>query len=85
VFTKGADGVVLYDSNRERLPDASPSQMPTTESGAMEQPAGESSYQDYEDYRQWLLWKKSAVGTAEYQEFQQWRAWRKYQEWKKQK
>jgi len=85
VFTKGADGVVLYDSNKERLPDASPSQMPAaTESGVMEQPAGESGYEAYEDYRQWLLWKKSAVGTAEYEDIQQWRAWRKYQEWKKQ-
>jgi len=85
VFTKGADGVVLYDSNKERLPAASPSQIPATASGAMEQSAAEPGYEAYEDYRQWLLWKKSAVGTPEYEEFQQWRAWRKYQEWKKQK
>ena len=85
VFTKGADGAVLYDSNKERLPAVSPAQMPATSSGETDQPAVESDYQDYEGYRQWLLWKKSAVGTPEYEEFQQWREWRKYQEWKKQK
>ena len=85
VFTKGTDGAVLYDSNKERLPAVSPSQMPATSSGETEQPAVESDYEDYKSYRQWLLWKKSAVGTPEYEEFQQWREWHKYQEWKKQK
>jgi hypothetical protein len=85
VFTKGVDGAVLYDSNKERLPAVSPSQTPATFSGGSEQPAAESEYEDYEGYRQWLRWKKSAVGTPEYEEFQQWREWRKYQEWKKQK
>jgi hypothetical protein len=85
VFTKGADGAVLYDSKNERQPAASSSQMPRTSSGYMQQPVVESDYEEYEGYRQWLLWKKSAVGTPEYEEFQQWREWRKYQEWKKQK
>jgi hypothetical protein len=85
VFSKGEDGVVLYDSNKERSPAVSTSPAPTTSSGDAEQPAIESDYKDYEGYRQWLLWKESAVGTPEYEEFQQWREWRKYQEWKKQK
>jgi hypothetical protein len=85
VFTKGADGAVLYDSNNERQPAASSSQSPATSSGGMQQPPVESDYEEYEGYRQWLLWKKSAVGTPEYEEFQAWREWRKYQEWKKQK
>ena len=85
VFTKGADGAVLYDSKKERQPAASSSQMPATSSGDMQQPAVASDYEEYEGYRQWLIWKKSAVGTPEYEEFQQWREWRKYQEWKKQK
>mgnify|MGYP001822625415 CR=1 FL=1 len=85
VFTKGSDGAVLYDSNKEPSPDASPSQTPVTASGDTEQPAVESDYEGYEAYQQWLLWKKSAVGTSEYEEFQQWREWRKYQEWKKEK
>ena len=83
VFTKGSDGAVLYDSNKERAPAVSPSQAPVTSSGGTEQPAVESDYEAYESYQQWLLWKKSAVGTPEYEEFQQWREWRKYQEWKK--
>jgi len=83
VFTKGSDGAVLYDSNKERAPAVSPSQAPETSSGGTEQPAVESDYEAYESYQQWLLWKKSAVGTPEYEEFQQWREWRKYQEWKK--
>jgi len=85
VFTKGSDGAVLYDSNKERAPAVSPSQAPVTSSGGTEQPAVESDYEAYESYQQWLLWKKSAAGTPEYEEFQQWREWRKYQEWKKQK
>ncbi len=85
VFTKGTDGAVLYDSNKEPQPPEASPQMPTTSSGDTEQPAVESDYEDYEGYRQWLLWKKSAVGTPEYEEFQQWREWRKYQDWKKQK
>ncbi len=84
VFSKGEDGVVLYDSNKKRSPAVS-TPTPTTSSGDAEQPAIGSDYEDYEGYRQWLLWKKSAVGTPEYEEFQQWREWRKYQEWKKQK
>ena len=83
VFTKGSDGAVLYDSNKERAPAVSPSQAPVTSSGGTEQPAVESDYEAYESYQQWLLWKKSAAGTPEYEEFQQWREWRKYQEWKK--
>lgn len=84
IFTKGADGAVLYDSNKERSPAETP-QTPPTSSEGTEQPVVESDYEDYEEYRQWLLWKKSAVGTPEYEEFQQWRAWRKYREWEKQK
>ncbi len=83
IFTKSADGAVLYDSNQEGLPPASPSQAIATSSAGTEQPAATSDYEDFESYRQWLLWKKSAVGTPEYEEFQQWREWRKYQEWKK--
>ena len=84
VFTKGPDGAVLYDSNKEGLPAESSSQMAPTASGSTEQAVVESDYAAYEGYRQWLLWKESAVGTPEYEEFQQWREWRKYQEWKKQ-
>ena len=84
IFTKGADGAVLYDSNKER-PPADPPQTPPISSGGTEQPAVESGYEEYEGYREWLHWKESAVGTPEYEEFQQWREWKKYQEWKKQK
>ena len=83
VFTTGADGAVLYDSNQESLPAASPSQAIATSSAGTDQPAATSGYEDFEAYREWLLWKKSAVGTPEYEEFQQWREWKKYQEWKK--
>ena len=83
VFTKGPDGAVLYDSNKEGLPAASPSQTIATSSAGTGQPTATSDYEDFEAYRQWLLWKESAVGTPEYEEFQQWREWRKYQEWKK--
>jgi hypothetical protein len=85
VFTQGNDGAVLYDSNKQRLPDASTPQVPATLPEGIQQPATEVDYDEYESYRQWLLWKKSAVGTPEYEEFQQWREWRNYQEWKKQK
>lgn len=85
VFTKGADGAVLYDSNKEPQPAVSVPQTPTTASGDREQPAVAFEYEEYEAYQQWLLWKKTAVGTPEYEEFQQWREWRKYQDWKKQK
>jgi hypothetical protein len=84
IFTQGADGAVLYDSNKKRSP-AETHQTPPTASAGTQQPAVESGYQDYEAYRQWLLWKQSAVGTPEYEEFQQWREWRKYLEWEKQK
>ena len=84
IFTKGADGAVLYDSNKESLKAQPVSQTPATPSGDQEPPDVRSDYEEYEGYRQWLLWKKSAVGTPEYAEFQQWREWRKYQEWKNQ-
>ncbi|MBW2514127.1 MAG: hypothetical protein JRE21_06115 [Deltaproteobacteria bacterium] len=85
VFTKGDDGAVLYDSNKERLPDdASTPQTPAASPDGIQQPAAEVDYDEYESYRQWKLWKKSAVGTPEYEEFQQWREWRDYQKWKNQ-
>jgi len=83
IFTTGTDGAVLYDSNKESLSPASPSQTIATSSSGTEQPAATSDYEDFEAYREWLLWKKSAVGTPEYEEFQQWREWRRYQEWRK--
>jgi hypothetical protein len=84
IFTKGEDGVVLYDSN-ESVQSASPAQAPATSPVDTKQPAVASDYKEFEAYRQWLDWKKSTVGTPEYREFQQWREWREYQEWKKYK
>ena len=85
VFTKGDDGAVLYDSNKQRVPDDAPTpQTPAATPGGIQQPAAEVDYDEYESYRQWKLWKKSAVGTPEYEEFQQWREWRNYQKWKNQ-
>ncbi len=85
VFSKGDDGVVLYDSNRKK-PDrqATVTTAPAAKgpAGRSERPSTASDYAEFEAYRQFKEWKKRVVGTEEYEEFQQWRQWRKYRQWK---
>lgn len=90
VFSKGEDGVVIYNSDQEnsdqvksfpaRLNKDTPADAKMT--GNLQ---STPNYEEFENYLKWLQWKKSAEGTAEYEQFQQWLQWRKYQEWKNHK
>lgn len=85
VFSKGDDGVVLYDSNKKRSERRTAASQEPEAMGGAGQPAPPSSASDYaefEAYRQFKAWKASAVGTKEYEEFQQWRQWQQYRRWK---
>ena len=87
VFSKGDDGLVLYDSkktgadSRTRAADA-----PAAEPGDVRPTDASdlSDFAEFEAYQRFKAWKKSALGTQEYKEFQQWRRWQQYREWKKQ-
>jgi hypothetical protein len=85
VYSKGDDGVVLYDSNKQRSERRTAASQEPAAKGGAGQPATSSSASDYaefEAYQQFKAWKKSAVGTKEYEEFQQWRQWQQYRQWK---
>lgn len=86
VFSKGDDGVVLYDSNRKKADDRATVTTVPAPKGNTEQPAvlppAASDYAEFEAYQQFKVWKASAVGTKEYEEFQQWRQWQQYRQWK---
>lgn len=84
VFTKGDDGVVLYNSEGGGLiqpPDkkASPS---AGESTAPAEPTA-AGFKEYEAYRQWKAWKEDPKNKEEFQEFQEWLEWKRYHQWKK--
>jgi hypothetical protein len=83
VFSKGQDGMVLYDSDKGGLlPDnQEKDSQPSPEAVAGE--PGPPDHEEFENFQQWLDWKKNAVGTPEYEEFQQWLQWRQYQQWEK--
>lgn len=86
VFSKGDDGVVLYNSNKKRSDRRTAALPAPAAKGSAGQPVDSSSaseYAEFEAYQQFKAWKKSAVGTKEYEEFQQWREWRQYQQWKR--
>lgn len=79
VFSKGDDGVVLYDSKKNRSDRRTAAK---GNSGRPAVPSSASDYAEFEAYQQFKAWKKSAVGTNEYEEFQQWRQWQQYRMWK---
>jgi hypothetical protein len=83
VFSKGEDGMVLYDSDKGGLllPVKKETEAPPSAEAAAGEP-NPSDHKEFEDYQQWLEWKKTAVGTPAYKEFQQWLQWRQYQKWK---
>jgi hypothetical protein len=86
VFSKGDDGVVLYDSNKKRSnreTEASPEPAAKGDTGQPAAPSSASDYAEFEAYQRFKAWKKSAAGTEEYEEFQQWRQWQQYRQWKK--
>jgi hypothetical protein len=85
VFSKGDDGVVLYDSKKKRSERRTAALQEPAAKGNTGQAATASSASDYaefEAYQQFKAWKKSAAGTKEYEEFQQWRQWQQYRQWK---
>ena len=85
VFSKGDDGVVLYDSNKRSSEHrTAASQAPEAMGGTGQHPppSSASDYAEFEAYQQFKAWKASAVGTKEYEEFQQWRQWQQYRRWK---
>ena len=83
IFSKGQDGMVLYDSDKGGLlPDnQEKDSQPSPE--AVGGRSGPPDHEEFEDYQQWLDWKKTAVGTPEYEQFQQWLQWRQFQKWEK--
>ena len=85
VFSKGDDGVVLYDSNKkksDRHTTVTTAPSAKGDTGQPELPSSASDFAEFEAYRQFKEWKKRAAGTEEYEEFQQWRQWRQYRQWK---
>jgi hypothetical protein len=89
IFTKGDDGVVLYDSNAieppkpvQTAPEPASQKMDDNKTA---DPSRAADYAEFEAYQEFRAWKKSAAGTEEYEEFQQWRQWREYRQWKQQK
>jgi hypothetical protein len=85
VFSKGDDGVVLYDSNKKQTDRRTADSPEPAAKGNIGQPApslSASDFAEFEAYQQFKAWKKSAVGTKEYEEFQQWRQWKQYRQWK---
>lgn len=83
VFTKGDDGVVLYDSEgggliQPRDQKVSPS---AGENTAPAEPTADD-FKAYEAYRQWKAWKEDPQNKEEFQEFQDWLEWKRYQQWK---
>jgi hypothetical protein len=84
VFSKGDDGVVLYDSNQQSSDHRTPASIEPADKGNTEQPVPPphgSDDAEFEAYQQFKIWKKSAAGTKEYEEFQQWRQWQQYRQW----
>ncbi|WP_419661446.1 uncharacterized protein Dvar_18790 [Desulfosarcina variabilis str. Montpellier] len=82
VFSKGEDGVVLYDSDKGGLLPDSQAKDPQPSPKAVADEPTPTDHEEFEHYQQWLEWKKTAVGTPKYEEFQQWLQWRQYQKWK---
>jgi hypothetical protein len=85
VFSKGDDGVVLYDSNKAPSdPRHATAQPPAAASGTAQTapPPSDADHAEFEAYQQFKAWKRSAAGTEAYEEFQQWRQWQRYRQWK---
>ena len=83
VFSKGDEGVVLFDSEKKREQPAAPKKQSETAPVPTQPPTNASDYEEFEAYQRWLEWKKSAAGSGEYKEFEQWRQWQQYKQWKK--
>ena len=90
VFSKQADGLVIYDSKKETADKASDeiqevgdqtSSMPSNQGSADAERI--EDYKAFQEYQEWKEWKKSRENASELKEFQEWREWKSYQEWKK--
>ena len=90
VFSKEADGLVIYDSKRKKAETASDEVQDvgdrTSPGQADQQDLDQEKLQDFkefQEYQEWKEWKKSKKDSHEYREFLEWREWKSFQEWKK--
>jgi hypothetical protein len=90
VFSKEADGLVIYDSNKKKDETGSGEIQEvgdqTSSTPSAQSSVGEERVEDYkafQEYQEWKEWKKSGKNADEVKEFEEWREWKSYQEWKK--
>ncbi len=90
VFSKEAEGLVIYDSKKKEAETVSGESQKIddrTSSVPPDQGSAEGErikdYREFREYQEWKKWKESRENADELKEFQEWREWKSYQEWKK--